>query len=259
MPQAPSAQQTPGSITELPGALPPAPTEESPQTDAAQPAAIALGRQVWQESWDALHGQSIILGAGYTQGTLKFPKFRGAPGVDPQVTDNGRLTLLFRYETTERYFAKLPLQVGQVAFGYNFAGSYAMLQVDRQLVDNPFMGQNLGTSVHGNYLAGAPQLFVRIGPLYADRAVFWKFAVGLGAALVRLHGTVLPHNGQVAEPVEAVDSEGTRLAEYITVNWELQMERWLLAFQSHYLQGHAGQDFFTYEVYALSLGYTVRF
>jgi hypothetical protein len=260
----PMLAQTASLLAQTGPAVPPAaPAQgsEAPALPAAEenPAPGGMAARAWQGAWDAISGQSVVLGLGYTQGTLKFPRFRGDSGAQPQITDNGRITLLLRYETTERYFAEYPLRVGKAALGYNFAGSYSALDVDHQLQSSAFAGTNLGTSVKGDYLDAAPQLFVRLGPLYADRAVFWKFAVGLGAALVRMQGSVLPHNGTVAEPAVAVDSHGVRLAEYITVNWELQVEHWLLAFQSHYLAGRADTDPFTYEVYALSLGYSLRF
>ncbi len=218
-----------------------------------------LGERLWQAAWDNLAGQTLVLGAGYEQGTLKFPSFRGELGASPQITDNGRITLLLRYETQERYFAQYPLRFGKAAFGYNFVGSYSQLRVDRQLAGSAFVGQGLGTVVQGDYLVGAPQLFVRMGPLYPEHAVFWKFGAGLGAGLVRLSGSVLPRNGTAGDTPQSVDTHGAKLAEYINVIWELQVEHWLLAFRSLYLAGRAQTDRYTYEVYSLSLGYGLRF
>jgi hypothetical protein len=218
-----------------------------------------LGQQVWQVTWDALQGQSVIIGGGYTQGTLKFRKFRGDPAAQVQITDNGRLTLLLQYETSESYLLEVPLQAGRVAIGYNIAASYGGLEVDRHLSGNAFQGEALGSSVRGDYLVAAPLLFVRMGPLYPDRAVFWKFGVGVGGGLVRLQGQVLPYGGTRGEALEPVDSKGAVATLFTTATWELEIERWLIAFKALNLAGKAGEDPFTYEVYSLSLGYKVRF
>jgi hypothetical protein len=249
----------PAATPAQPAAAPAVPQAVPAPAAAEPPAAEEPGSRVWQATWEALHGQSIVLGGGYTQGTLKFPRFRGDPGAQPQITDNGALTLLLQYETSEQYFATFPLQSGQAAFGYNFVASYAGLDVNRQLHGNAFQGEALGSAVKGDYLVAAPLVFVRVGPLYPDRHVFWKFGVGVGAALVRLHGQVLPYGGDQGEALEPVDSKGTVLTLYDTFTWELELERWLIAFKSLFLGGKADQDRFTYEVYSLSLGYRLRF
>ena len=240
-------------------AEPAVPPAEPGQSEIVPSPGRELGERLWQAAWDNLAGQTLVLGAGYEQGTLKFPAFRGELGANPQITDNGRITLLLRYETQERYFAEYPLRFGKAALGYNLVGSYSQLRVERQLAGSAFVGQGLGTAVQGDYLVAAPQLFVRMGPLYPGRAVFWKFGAGLGAGLVRLSGSVLPRNGTAGEAPQSVGSDGARLAEYINVIWELQVEHWLLAFRSLYLAGRAGSDRYTYEVYSLSLGYGLRF
>jgi hypothetical protein len=240
---------------QAPPAQPPAP--EEPQAGAA---VLEVGARVWERTWEELEGQSIALGAGYTQGTLKFPQFHGDPRAQPQITDNGRFSLLAQFRTEEQYLAQWPLEAGRAAIGYNFVASYGRLAVDRQLRSSAFSGDDVGTAVSGDYLVVAPVALLRLGPLYPTRAVFWKFALGLGGGLVRFEGEVLPRvDLPDSWPKERVSTEGSAPAFYVTVLWELQMEQWLLLFQSLYLRGFAGNDLFLYEVFSLSLGYTIRF
>lgn len=248
-PAVPVANPVPATGPDQGLALPAQEPAEEPAGTGQE--ALQVGQRVWQTTWESLSGQTLVLGAGYEQGTLKFL----SPPHTAEITDNGRLTLLLRYETQERYVLRMPLRQGQLALGYDFIGSYGTLHVDRQLVSSAFVGQNLGTSVKGDYLVGAPQVFLRMGPLYPGRDVFWKFSVGLGGALVRLHGNAQDANGNTF----SANTSGLHLDEYLTVGWELEVERWLLIFKSLYLAGKASSDRFTYEVYALSLGYAVRF
>lgn len=240
-----------------PGAWAQSAATTEPPTES--PAPTTLTDQVYQQAWDALKGQSLIVGGGYTQATLKFPQFRGDRGASPLVTDNGRISLLLQYETPERYFLEYPLQGGRAAFGYNFVFNYGQIAVNRQLQTSAFHGADVGTEVTGDYLVAAPFVFLRLGPLYPDRAVFWKFGFGVGGAVVRLDGDIRPFNGTHGEDKESVSSKGAVPALFTTATWELDIENWLVIFQSLFLSGTADHDHFTYEVYSLSLGYRVRF
>jgi len=133
------------------------------------------------------------------------------------------------------------------------------LNVNSQLHGNAFRGESLGTAVFGDYVTIAPQAFVRMGPLYKDRAIFWKFAAGLGLALTRLDGELLPYNGLENEQREQVGTGGISPCFFMPFGWELQLEHWVLSFRSEFLSGYAQDDFFTYELYELKLSYTFFF
>jgi len=247
----PAAAQTP--------AVPPAasPPGDPPPDQGEDPAGLA--ERLVQRAWEQLQGQSVVLGLGYAQGTAKFAEFGGDRGVQPQLTDNGRFDLLLQYETTERYFAEYPLVTGRAAFGFNFVGSVSGLVVDRQLHGNAFQGEDLGSAVKGSYVAGAPMVFLRLGPLYPNRSVFWKAGAGLGLGLIEFEGRVLLNVGEADQAFAPVDSGGPVPALLMTYLWELEMDDWLIVFKSILLNGRAGDQLFSYELYSLGVGYKLRF
>ncbi|MBI4082992.1 MAG: hypothetical protein HY423_10315 [Candidatus Lambdaproteobacteria bacterium] len=275
---APAAAQAQGSPREAAPVLTPmqAPTGTAPGAAPGSPApgegiapaapglreraerALEAARPVWNAAWEPLKGQSLTVGGGYAQATLKFPGLGGDATANPQLTDNGRVVPFIQYETAETYFKTYPLRGGQAALGYSLVVHYATFSADRQLRTSAFAGDDLGTRVSGDYAAAAPQVFVRLGPLYPDRRIFWKFAGGLGAGLVRFDGTVLPHSvaGETEQPV---GHGAARLSLFTAFAWELQVDAWVLAFSSRYLGGYAANRLFTYELYSLSLGYSFRF
>ena len=125
-PGIPPGQGEPGRLENEPAG-----TAEAAADEAQAP--VGLGERVWEAAWESVRRQRIVLGAAYEQGTLKFFNFRDDTSETPTLTDNGRLVPLVQYETEEQYFARYPLLTGQAALGYNLTGSYASLQVDRQL------------------------------------------------------------------------------------------------------------------------------
>jgi hypothetical protein len=250
-PQRALAQPVPGAA-EPSGDAPAAPAEAtvSPQLEALQNAA--------QRAADTVRGQSVTLGLGYGQTTAKF----GFPSLDKgraQITDNGTLVPLVQYNSPESYFWESPLKVGRAALGYNLVANYAAFSLNRQLTVGPFQGANVGTRVTGSYVAAAPMVFVRLGTLYPERTIFWKFGVGAGAAAVQYKGTVIATTASSARYLEPVQFNGDSLSVYTTEVWELQVERWSLLFKGAQSSGSARHENFTLEEYSLTLGYGFTF
>ena len=126
-------------------------------------------------------------------------------------------------------------------------------------MNNAFVGQDLGVQVKGDFLVGTPMLLLRLGPLYPDRTIFWKFAIGVGVALVRFGGQIQPYPDIKGYPMAPVGTPSRSPAAHVLVNWEFQVDAWVLSFESSYLYGHAGNDPYTFEAYSLSLAHTYRF
>ncbi|MBU3917497.1 hypothetical protein KKA14_18340 [bacterium] len=211
------------------------------------------------KAWQVLKGNSIILAGGYGQGTFKLFSFQGNDFANPQMTDNGKTTPFIRYLSQESYFAEYPLRIGKIAFGYNYSAEYATIVVNRQLVTNAFYGDDLGTEIKGDFFIFAPQVFVKMGPLYADRNIFWRFGGGIGVGFVSFDGTVYPFDALAGESSEKLSSNGYNLSFFMPFSWELQIEDWVLSFHSIYLSGRGGGESYSYELYVLDLGYTFRF
>jgi len=100
------------------------PTNEATPADAAAPETLTLGERVWESAWDLQKGQSVVLGLSYTQSTLKFPYFRDDPDAMAQITDNGIISPMIKYNTEEDYFKTWELRSGRAALGYNVSFSY---------------------------------------------------------------------------------------------------------------------------------------
>src|SRR5215472_11933259 len=70
----------------------------------------------------ALQGQSIQLGLGYSQGTFKLSNTSAHSS--SQLTDNGRTTLILDYTSPERVLGKLPMKYGDAVLGINVGGTF---------------------------------------------------------------------------------------------------------------------------------------
>jgi len=236
-----------------PGSPPAAPAEE------AAPSRLEALQGAARQAAETVRGQSLNLGLGYGQTTAKFSHFRDFGGAAAQITDNGTLVPLVQYNSQESYFWERPLKVGRVALGYNLVANYVSFSLNRQLTEGPFQGANVGTRVTGSYLAAAPMLFVRLGPLYPERDIAWKFGVGVGAAALQYKGTVIATTPSGTQSREAVRYNADSLSPYLTEVWELQVERWSLLFKGTQMSGSAQHETFDLEVYSLTLAYTFTF
>lgn len=222
-------------------------TNPSPQSQSSE----SLTQSVENLGDSLLRGQSITLGLGYAQGSFKVPL--------STLTDNGAMEYIFEYGSTEKALLQWHMATGSGILGLNLTGTLGNFRTDYQLIGSGVTGTDIGTGVSGNYLAGAPMLFVRFGPLYPGSEIYWKFGAGLGVGLVRYSGTAA-FEEPAPNPalIEPEGSQGTKWAEYIPVNWELQMGHWNLVFTSKYFYLRSPQSA-TYELYGLGLAYRFDF
>jgi len=257
----------------LPGgglAADPEPAPQPPSATAAPPPpagtpeevrraldTAAAGLEVVRQS---VQGQNVTLGAGVVRTTFSLVRDRKFPdGTTPsaQTTDNGRPALVAAYQTAERYVGEWPLRVGHFRLGYNTVVKLISFHTNRQTTLNEAMGEDLGTSAEGTVLAVAPVFFMLLGPVYPHRAIFWKAGFGLGAALIDYEADVLyrsnvsPHTSR-----ERVDGDPERLNPFVHTFWNLEWERWVLAFQNYDVRGSAPGGAFFFKQVSLSLAYT---
>ena len=204
-----------------------------------------------------LRGSSLLVGAGYIQGTFKAY----APEVqhNTQLTDNGKLNFLLDYHSSESALIKKPMAVGNFILGWDYDVNLGAFKADRQLVNSAVSGTDLGTQVTGRYLAAAPNLFIRMGPLYKDQPIFWSFGVGLGGAATQYSGNA-QFGGTADTILEVNPGNKVHAALYETAFWQFEVGNWMLVFNSKYFLIHDPKlSSVTYEIYGLSLGYRINF
>jgi hypothetical protein len=204
---------------------------------------------------DQLKDSSIVLGAGWVQGIVKLTQ----KGSAAQITDNGKPNLLLDYYGREKALAFTPMLSGDFLLGWNLTATAGQFQVDRQLENSGLTGTPVGTSITGEYLAVAPRLFVRLGPLSPHQSIYWSFGAGVGAGAIRDHGTA--RFGSGTNPVETLpDPDRVRPAAYGTLFWQLDVGHWVLVFNGKLLLiKDPNYSFADFESYGLNLGYRITF
>jgi hypothetical protein len=207
-----------------------------------------------------LKGQSIQLGLSYEQGTFKMRNGNARS----QLTDNGRATFLLNYTTGEHVIGKLPMKYGDAVLGWDFVGSFGEQNTHYQLNPNSsaIIGQDLNSRVTGDFLSGAPFLYMRLGPVYPDTDSFWLFGYGAGVALYHFSGNPIFYTPQ-GNTIVATSMHVSSSAEpflYQTWRWQFHYGNWDVLFTGKSLSGRkvAGYDT-SYEDYGLGLAYTLRF
>lgn len=224
---------------------------------ADDPPGPGVVKALTDKAREELRGSSVTLGAGYIQGTFKA--HANAPGLgETQLTDNGQLNLLLDYTGKDRALARAPMASGSFLLGWNVTGTLGQFTPDRQLLNSAITGTDVGTQIKGQYAAVAPSLFVRMGPLYPGKDIYWSFGVALGAGAVRYSGSVV-YSGDLGQAAP-VGGSGLKPALYEAAFWQLDLGHWVLVFNSKYfLIRDPSLSSATYEVYGLSLGYRIKF
>ena len=210
---------------------------------------------------DYLQGQSIQLGASYSQGTFKLSK----PGTSSQLTDNGRTTLILDYTSPEHVLGKLPMKYGDAVLGINIGGTFGQQKTNFQL--NPgssaVIGQDLGSKVTGDYLAAAPFLYLRLGPVYQDTDSYWLFGYGPGLALYHFSGNPLFYTAQPGGGIlvtSAPISSSAKLFLYQTWRWQFHYGNWDVLFTGRQISGQKVNGYnASYEDYGLGVAYNFHF
>ena len=202
-----------------------------------------------------LRDASITVVAGYIQGTFKA---HNASFGESQQTDNGHANLNLDYDSHEKAFVRKPMGVGEFIMGWNFNATVSTFQVNKQLETSAFTGTDEGTSLKGTYAALGPSAFIRLGPLYPGKAIYWSFGVGLGVGGTQYDGTAM--FGAAPGTILPVKSGGVKPMLYETAYWKLDVGHVMVLFNSKYLLIHdAALVSSTYESYGLSLGYRFTF
>jgi hypothetical protein len=257
-----SAQQAPAREEPLPGA--------PPATETAPPAAPGTLEQAGQSAAEVarrvesrLEGQVITVGAGYGRTDFRLTRDRKfSDGATPQanLTDNGELVLLLRYNTAESYLLDVPMREGRFRVGYNFVTRLSRFRTELQEVGNSVLGENLGTVASGTVLAAAPVAFMLIGPLHEGGKLFWKAGFGLGAALIDFEADALFRNNRSDETSrERVSQHPRNLNVYVHTFWTLEWENWTLLFLNDDIRGNIGIGSVLYKANSLSVGYRFVF
>jgi|SRR5579859_4022821 len=208
-----------------------------------------------------LQGQSIQLGASYSQGTFKLSN----TGTSSQLTDNGRATLILDYTSPERVLGKLQMKYGDAVLGVNIGGTFGQVNTSYQL--NPqssaVIGQDLGSKVTGDYLAAAPFLYLRLGPVYQGTDSYWLFGYGPGLALWHFSGNPIFYTQQPNGSILATSmpvSTSAKLFLYQTWRWQFHYGNWDLLFTGRQISGQKVNGYnASYEDYGLGVAYNFRF
>ena len=208
-----------------------------------------------------LQGQSINLGASYSQGTFKL---NNGSNSSSQLTDNGRATLILDYTSPEHVLGKMPMKYGDAVLGINFGGSFGQQNTSFQL--NPqssaIIGQDLGSKVTGDYLAGAPFLYLRLGPVYPNTDSYWLFGYGLGGALYHFSGNPIYYTqtGNTITATSAPISSSAKLFLYQTWRWQFHFGNWDMLFTGRQISGRKVDGYnASYEDYGLGVSYSFHF
>jgi hypothetical protein len=229
---------------------------------ADDPAPTApAGQGLTDEVSEYLKGQSIQLGLSYSQGTFKMRK----GNTSSQLTDNGRATAIIDYTSPEHVLGKFPMKYGDAVLGINLSGSFGQQQTQYQL--NPssgaIIGQDLGSKVTGDYLAGDPFLYLRLGPLYPGTDSYWLFGYGPGVALYHFSGNPIFYTPQSNGTILATSmpvSGTTKLFLYQTWRWQFHYGNWDLLFTGKQISGRKVDGYDTsYEDYGLGVAYSLHF
>jgi hypothetical protein len=208
-----------------------------------------------------LKGQSITLGYSYAQGTFKMRN----GSTQSQLTDNGRPAPIINYTTGEYVLEKYPMKYGDAVIGLNFGGSFG--EQDTHYAINPnssaIIGQNLNSKVTGDFLSGAPMLYLRLGPVYPGSDSYWLFGYAPGIAVYHFSGNPIFFTPQSKGGYLATSfpvSSSAQVFFYQAWRWQFHYGNWDMLFTGKSLSGRKVDGYNTsYEDYSLGLAYTLRF
>ncbi len=210
-----------------------------------------------------LQGQSIQLGLSYSQGTFKLNN--SSANSSSQLTDNGRTTLILDYTSPEHVLGKMSMKYGDAVLGINVGGTFGQQHTQFQLdpQSSAVIGQDLGSKVTGDYLAAAPFLYLRLGPVYPGTDSYWLFGYGPGLALYHFSGNPIFYTGQPGGGVVATSmpiSSSAKLFLYQTWRWQFHYGNWDVLFTGRQISGRKVSGYnASYEDYGLGVAYNFHF
>jgi len=202
-----------------------------------------------------LEEASFNFGVSYLQMTYKSTNPNSS--TKAQITDNGAPNAIMELNSDEKALTYWPLRGGNAVIGWNINASASSFDTHYQLVDSAFQGKDIGTKVSGGYIGVAPTLFLKIGPLYPGRNIFWRVSYGVGPALFQGSGTAAFDTPQ-GRVVSDVGSSSPVLALYQSINWQFQVDHWYIDIMGKILWPQGGEKT-SLEAYGVGLAYRFGF
>ncbi len=215
---------------------------KAPETASASLTDVAIAK---------LEKGSITLGLAYTQVTYKTTHANTIGNT--QITDNGAPSLIIELNSSEKKLKSWPLRVGSAIIGWDINASASYFDTHYQLINSAFRGQNIGTRVSGGFIGVAPTLFLKMGPLYPGRDIYWKVGYGIGPGLFQGSGTAL-FNSPQGGVINNVGSSSAVFALYNTASWQFQVGHWYLDIMGKWLLPQDGNRT-SLESYGFGLAY----
>jgi hypothetical protein len=198
-----------------------------------------------------LEKESFALGLAYAQVTYKTTHANATSVA--QITDNGAPSPIIELTTSEKILKSWPLRTGSAIIGWDINASVSYFDTHDQLVNSAFRGQDIGTKVSGGYIGVAPTLFLKMGPLYPGRDIYWKIGYGIGPGLFQGSGTA-KFNTPQGLVINKVGSSSAVFALYNAASWQLQVDHWYFDIMGKWLLPQGG-DRTSLESYGLGLAY----
>lgn len=217
------------------------------ETTAPETASVSLTDLAMSK----LQKESFTLGLAYTQVTYKTTHANAIGNT--QITDNGAPSPIIELKSSEKKLKSWPLRVGSAIIGWDINASASFFNTRYQLINSAFRGQNIGTKVSGGYIGVAPTLFLKMGPLYSGRDIYWKVGYGIGPGLFQGSGTAFFNTPQ-GGVINNVGSSSAVFALYNTASWQLQVGRWNFDIMGKWLLPQDGNHT-SLESYGFGLAY----
>lgn len=194
---------------------------ETTTTGDASPSLQAATEKLIDQAMFKLEENSFALGIAYLQVTYKttHPNAIG----NTQITDNGAFTQVLELNSSEKILHRWELPLGSAIIGWDINASTSTFDTRYQLINSAFRGTDIGTRVSGGYIGVAPTIFMKMGPLYPGRDIYWRLGYGIGPGLFQGSGTAY-FNGTTYD----VGSRSAALAVYQAINWQFQVDHWNL-------------------------------
>lgn len=224
----------------------------------------------------SLSGQTFLLGAAYEFANFTFSRPNFAP---IELTNAGSGEPVVDYVSPEKKLAVFHLRDGDSVIGFNISGSFSQIDMTRQTVNGGsgagaiIKGQDLGSQVHSEYIAAAPFIYIRVGPISPGTDSYWLLGVGAGAGYWRTHGDFnqcylanpIPigsggcgFNGREIPAYAPIDS-GYRLSVYETARINFHYNDWDFLVAAKAMSVSESGIRYDLRDYSVGLAYNLRF
>lgn len=198
---------------------------------------------------------SFTLGLAYVQVTYKTTNPNST--TKAQLTDNGAPSLILELTSKEKILKDWPLVVGNAFIGWDINAAASIFDTHYELIDSALRGVNRGTKVTGGYLGVAPTIFLKVGPLYANKNIFWKIGYGVGPGLIKSKGqaSFATSSGRINYDV---GKSSPVMAIYNSAVWQLVINDWSFNLIGKWLTSLDGTKT-SVESYGFGAGYRFLF